>query len=432
MDAETLLPRRELRKRLDRLFSSIGNGPQDLSIVKAVPLAFPITSNVFNIRERATVENGLVERYVMETVQRFGPIRASAIESMLGVEEEIVRRMLQNAVDMGQGVKMRRSLYSMEEAIDLSGFSSEADHLRRFIFNGVTGDLMAIRCAEIADTERLFPQMDEFKVHDANGQETPIRVFLRHSMPDVKDCLLRAMAKNSPENRMTLGIPTEVIELGEEKYSERELLWIPAFLILKASGEAEVHGMEPEAGVFLHADHATRDWLSEACNWSGPITSGVDFERLQENLNEGFEGIAAAPTDVPNQVALGGDAAAWEPEIFLRADNTRSWLPIALKNGYYWDVLYGDIVSLVPGNAVAAKTMCLLNGVDALYRVRSAWNSSRDDCLRRNDWWDEHVSGFVAGLPEGVSLSEIPISEFDRCVDRHPDTVMQEWYEEWE
>ena len=430
MHPDTMPSRKVLGQRLEMLFDSMDIDAANTSIAKAIPVAFPVTSNVFKVRERQAVERGLIERYVMESIQRFGPMGTADIETLLGLEAELVRRILQQAIDFGQSIAVGKSQYSMQETADFARFHAETTHARRFILNGLTGELLPIDYAQVADEERLYPHDEKFAVNDMNGQPTRLRAFLQHSIHDERECLLEVADQASAERKRELGVPQELIEVIEQDYAKRETLWIPAFLLLDTGGSAEIRGMRPGGTILLDDRHATPDWLREACNRRVSLVPEIDVEAFQKDVSDAFPGITVIGTDKKNGVHLSGDEKAWKVDRFLKHDKNSAWLVMAFERGYSWNSFRGEVVSLAPASPHAAKTLCLLHGKKELYRLRAT--AAGEDRPARPDWWREHVKAFGSRLPKDIPSFDVSISDFDHCVDRNPDTALQEWYEEWE
>ena len=431
MGVEAILSRKVLRQQLDKVMTTMGAKATERSLAKAIPIAFPIISAVFRVRERQVVQSGLIERYIMEAVRRFGPITAAGIENMLGLEEEIVRRVLQQAMVLGQPITCRKSLYAAQEAIDISAFSCEATHERRFIFNGITGDLLPIAYGQIADGERLFPHDDNCEILDLNGQLTPLRAFLKHGIHDEKETLLKAMGESPGPGRMELGLPHELIDVGEQLFQRRETLWVPAFLLIDITGQSEVRGLNNGGIQLLDNRQASLDWLNKACQRRVSLSIQIDVEAFQKEVAAAFPGIAVGTTDQPNCVRLLGDERAWQPDRFFTTDENIAWLAKAFAQGYWWDCCRGELITLIPGCAHATKTLCLLRAIEGLYRLRSKRAAPEDNRPSRDDWWRDHLNSFLEGLDGGFRKQDFQVSELSRCIDRYPDTSLQEWYEEW-
>lgn len=428
---DAILSRKVLGQRLDMLFGSMGVDAANTSVAKAIPMAFPVTSAIFNVRERQVVERGLIERYVLEAVHKFGPINTAEIENLLGLEEEIARRVLQQAIELGQEIAVTKSGYSMKATTDFSAFQGEATHARRFIFNGVTGQVLPIDFAQVADEERLYPHEDGCEVYDMNGQKTRLRAYLKHHIHDERAGLMDVVIQGSAKRKQELGVPQELIEVSEQVFSQRETVWIPAFLLIDTAGSAEVRGMLAGGTTLLDERHATRDWLNKACKRRVSLVPKVDAKEFQKEVSDAFPGIVVLGTDDRNRVRLAGDEDAWETIRFSKPDKNSAWLAIALSRGYWWDTGRGEVVVLTPASPHAAKTLCLLRGIEQLHRLRGRY-SANDERPTRLDWWREHVKDFFARLPEEMPQLDVSVSEFDNCVDRHPDTSLQDWYEEWE
>jgi hypothetical protein len=429
MHPDSMLSRKVLNKRLEILFGSMDIDATNTSLAKAIPVAFPVTSNVFKVRERQVVEHGLIERYVMEAVQRFGPMGTADIETLLGLEEELVRRILQQAIDLGQSIAVRKSQYSMKETADFSSFHAEATHALKFVLNGVTGELLPKDYERVADEERLYPHEDKCEVYDMNNQKTILRAFLKHSIHDESECLLEVAEQASAEEKRELGVPQELIEVIEQDYAKRESLWIPAFLLLDTGGSAEIRGMQGNTILWDYHD-ATPDWLTKACTRRVSLVPEINVEAFQKDVSDAFPGITVIGTDKKNRVHLSGDENAWKTDRFLKRDKKTEWLIIAFEKGYQWDAGRGDVISLAPASPHAAKTLCLFRGIKELYRLRST--TAGEDRPARRDWWHEHVRDFGSELPKDMPPFDVSVSEFGNFVDQHPDTILQEWYEEWE
>lgn len=428
MTAESPLSPRKLRSKVADLFTTLEIDVSNPSLIKVVPVAYPVTSVVYATRERHVGQRGIIDRYVLDAVRRFGPMGAADVHAMLGVEEEIVRRILQNAADLGKGVECSRDVYTVESPAATERFSTEATHTRRFIVDGVDGKLLPMAYAEQLDTARLFPDEEKCAVRDMDGKQTLLRMIVRHGLFDEGERIREVIRKAGAGLKQELGMPGEIVELGKQDYSKRETAWIPAFLLVYADESMQLRGMLPGFKVFLDRRRCSRHWLKSASVRRVSLKLDVDDAYLRENLEGLFDGFDIKISKAGNRLELGGDDEAWDISRFIASNEAGHGVIYALADGIHWDPFQGHVFALVPDGFDATTSMCLF---DAVRKLRSAQHYDKR-LPEKAAWWAEHSTTYLERYSAEWAVTGILLAELDRCIDLCPDTALQEWYEEWE
>jgi len=123
-------------------------------VLTAVPLGFPVVEATYSLRERKPEEIGLVRRYVLEAVCRFGPCSPAELDAMLGLGEDVVTRTLQDMEHVVPGLTRHGGAFSandeVRQLLDSEQFTRVVTHCRTFLINGLTGEVLPITFLKVS------------------------------------------------------------------------------------------------------------------------------------------------------------------------------------------------------------------------------------------------------------------------------------------
>ena len=88
--AETKIGGSETRRRLLELIRS-RRRPGAPRLARAFPLAFPIADVTYEVSQRLPEPIGLVQRYALDALCRFGPCTAADLDELLGLGPDLAR-----------------------------------------------------------------------------------------------------------------------------------------------------------------------------------------------------------------------------------------------------------------------------------------------------------------------------------------------------
>ena len=210
-------------------------------VLMAVPLGFPIVEASYGIREQIPQDIGLIRRYVLDGVCRFGPCTSAELDDLLGLGTDVVEQTLVELSNCVPGLTREhdkfRASSEANRTLTNKEFAKTVLQPRKFIVNGLGDDLLPIDFWRHHEEWRLYPNPEHpaGAFCDAAGQASEITVKIRDRMGCGRENLLQLINAKDSIARDRAGIPRGAFGMIDEPESI-EVAWVTSFLLVADDG----------------------------------------------------------------------------------------------------------------------------------------------------------------------------------------------------
>ena len=357
-----------------RLFDTLDARPlETISVVKAVPLGFTMVEATYALRERVPERIGLIRRYLLEAICRFGPCSPAQLDDMLGLGEDIITRTLHEAEDVIPGLVRNAGMFSASDEVrrllDGDQFTRIVTHSRTFVINGLTGRLLPISFRESHADWQLYPSPEnpEGLFRRASGEATEVSVKIVDRAVTGREELQRVIESGDVRWRQEYGVPAGTCEVPSEP-DRIEVSWVLAFLLLKADSTCELFSAHRSPVNLLDDATSERDYLRQVCQSLKPWM--LDTESARSHLQKWCEDVSeigeASVGRTPGEVLV----RLFAPDRMLRFEDRRTFgenaqlrFCQALLRGRVWDPFTCALLRIVPGDVATATRTALIRAV---------------------------------------------------------------------
>jgi len=141
-----------------------------------------VVEATYCLRERVPEKIGLIRRYLLEALCRFGPCSPAQLDAMLGLGEDVIARTLQEMEAITPGLACHGGAFAANDEVRRlladGQFSRVVTHRRAFLVNGLTDRLLPINFWKLHEDWRLYPNPGSpgGRFRKASGQPTEISV----------------------------------------------------------------------------------------------------------------------------------------------------------------------------------------------------------------------------------------------------------------
>ena len=147
-----------------QLFEVLDARPEEAaSTVRAIPLGFPVVEVTYSLCERVPEKIGLIRRYLLEAICRFGPCGPAQLDAMLGLGEDVISKTLGEIEHVVPGLLRQGGEFSandeVRQLLDSEQFTRVVTHRRDFLINGLTGMVLPINFLKSQADWRLHPNL---------------------------------------------------------------------------------------------------------------------------------------------------------------------------------------------------------------------------------------------------------------------------------
>lgn len=413
-------------------------------VARIIPIAFPVVTSVFSVRQQLSVSIGLVNRYILDAICQFGPISAQAIDELLGLGEKVIRNTLSELEAFDNAVINIDGRYVLSNSL-LSQLSFEAltkslSISRKFIVDGVEGKLLPFNFWDSHDNFRLRLEFSQgySKCLDELDQEVPVLTILQSSGDLGTNDIMCWIKAPDQENKRLVGIPEGATELTSENPLESNTEWVLAFVIVYKDGTSKV--VSCINSPLMPRSSATKDYLAfithdEKINpklFSPPSME----DRLKMKIPECAE---IVKSDQDNHIFI----KIANPDGILTLDydgedsSEQKRFLDELIDGLWWNPYLFTVDFLFPGDLPTAIRVCLLRGVRALKReLRNIdFDPIKPPPFSLHDWWTKWVDEFQEELLNVLIVPPIEQKIFIEQAMLVKDTSFQEkldWFLEFD
>lgn len=408
---------------------------QEASVVKAIPVAFPVAEVSYNLLERIPEPIGLIRRAVLQAVCEFGPCNARYVDELLGLGSDIVERTLveltkslpdlvQIGTDFAAGSKCSQLLKS-------GGFARLVTHERNFLVNGLTDKLLPIDFWRTHKGLRLFPNSSEPNgpMCTEAGMPTPVAAKIADCLVTGRDHLLQLVRNGDATSRQSFGLPAGVSELPEDPLAIR-IAWVLSFLMVRADGSVEVLSARRNPTSLLGRNVTSKDYLRHVCQGmeSWVFNVGAPTQPSEKWRDRWPEETKVEPGTTLEEVVV----TLAEPMKLLRSGKVAGTKEksgrLLLEQGRDWNPPSFKIYRISPGDLATARATALLRGIRELRLILRPFEASANSRPPINlaDWWLKWLANFRN--QSGIALPEsfITFEELLKAADQVNDTDFQD------
>lgn len=390
-------------------------------VARIIPIAFPVVTSVFNVRQQLSVPIGLVNRYILDAICQFGPISVKEIQELLGLGEEVIRNTLSELEALDNAVINIDGRYKPSSALlsqlSFEAFTKSVSIFRKFIVNGVEGKLLPFKFWDSHDNFRLRQELSHgySKCLDEVDQEVPVLTILQSSGDLGTNDIMCWIKAPDQENKRLFGIPEGATDLTSENPLESNAEWVLAFVIVYKDGTSKV--VSCINSPLMPKSFATNDYLAfiaQGERFNPKLLFPPSMEdRLKMKIPECAE---IVKSDQDNHIYI----KIANPDRILTLDydgedsSEQKRFLDEMIDGLWWNPYLFTVDFLVPGDLPTAIRICLLRGVRAMRReLRNIdFDPIKPPPFSLHDWWIKWVNEFQEELLNVLIIPPIEQQSF--------------------
>jgi len=394
-------------------------------VLRAMPLGFPIVEAVYTLRERVPERIGLVQRYLLEGVCRFGPSTPAALDVLLGLGEDVIEQTMGTLATCVQGVTYREGFFAAgpeaQAQLNRGLFTRQVTHQHKFLVNGLTDRLLPVNFWGAHENWRLYPNPanPEGQFRTASGQATEILIKISDRAATGREDLQRLIDEGDPDTRQRFGIPAGACERPGEPDASRPA-WVLGFLLLRADDTLEIYSAHRSPVALLDREPVQKEYLQRVCQ-------GLRSRELNRDQLVGAGG--KWRESLPSGTVL---AAGRSPgEVLVRVADPTGLLPHgsegdeaessavrrlsqALLRGRQWEPYSWELLRLVPGDQGTAARTALLRGIHDLRAQLRPLQRGREEDQPSFDlaqWWQRWQTDYLRQIPREAAYALSPLTD---------------------
>ena len=408
---------------------------QEASVVKAIPVAFPVVEVSYTLRERVPEPIGLIRRAVLQAVCEFGPCSSQYIDELLGLGADVVERTLVDLTTSLPDLVQRGTEFTAgpkcSQLLKSGGFSRLVTHERKFVVNGLTDKLLPIDFWRKHKGLRLFPNPSDPNgpMCTESGTPTPVAAKIVDRGVTGRDHLKQLVRNGDATSRQSLGLPAGACELPEDPSAIR-IAWVLSFLMVRADASVEALSARRNATVLLERNISSKDYLRQVCQG---MESWILNDEAPTQPSEKWCDRWPDGTQI-EQGATSGEVVVTmaEPMQLLRYDmdggvkqkNGR----LLLEQGRDWNPHTFNVYRIVPGDLATARAAALLRGIRELRFILRPLEASANirPPINLADWWQKWQAQFGMQIGTELPNSSISIDQLLSAADQVNDTEFQD------
>lgn len=410
-------------------------------VLMAVPVGFPIVEATYSVQERIPQDIGLIRRYVLDGVCRFGPCSSVELDGLLGLGADVIEQTLVELSECVPGLLRDRETFrassEARRAMASGEFSKVVVQQRKFVVNGLGDALLPIDFWRHHEEWRLYPNPEHpvGPFLDAAGQSTQIAVKIRDRMGNGREDLQQRIDSNDPAAKALVGLPRGGFGVASEPESV-DIAWVTSFLVVSVDGAISVLSPHRPPLSLLDTKFARKDYLIQICDGLRPRDIDQQaFAAACDSLVQSFDDCAdLLPGDGPGEVLVrmstkgAREEARNGPELDESIARPSSRLTAALVRGRYWDHRTRFILKMRPADADTAERVAVQR---AIRDLRAELRSHPQDKLDGNpfdvkSWWTRWQEQFIRNLPKGAAMRHLSLDALLRAADDVRDTEFAE------
>jgi hypothetical protein len=389
----------------------VWDGPVEL----AYAIAFPIVKLVYRVRELRSRELGVVESFVCEAVERFGPSSLTELQGLLGLDEVLLNRVLRSlSAEEGPLVDTATGAWSIRRAGQ--PHSHVVEHDRAFAIAGVGGQLLPVNHLAALENNRLCPRGDGLGFDTMDGVKLRLRGYFAPALTNELTSI-EHLADATPEERASCGLPPGTLEILERRVEQEETWFVGAALI----GAGESFSIRPWSAPNIDlvvSPFATAGYLFRAgVDLRFSDSKRADLAHLEAELQKSLAGVRLRRGSAVGEALLDHDGALSIAD--LTSPRT-AWVSSALSDGIWWHARTGAVVRLRPGSPRVARVLWFLIALQEI--------GQRFGAILTNpaEWLSRLTKQVNDRLPPGVALPNVDPQQLVRELRSVSDTELQD------
>jgi len=401
---------------------------------RIIPVAFPVMEVEHTVKIRREETLGLIERYVLESIARFGPIRIEEIAGLLGLDKldiELVLSQLERfqstIIREGEALSTpKNTLEKLREGI----FVSEIDKKDAYFVNGLSGILLP------REELNTYPKRMRLNVEISGEQSgvmssyepknTGIFWILPSGSDGITD-LVRLVASTDINSRTLVGIPEGSVSVENPSGDTLHTHWILSIGILLKDGSFTIRPVSRKGILLLEV---TKNNLKTSA------------EMLRSGSIDGSNALAVSgnSNDIPRYWSAVSEYKATDGKILLSLNDADSFsffqnedesfpasLREALGGKYFWNSRTYFVSQIQPGDNKTAQVILKLQGIDFLSQLA---RSDQREVVDFPIQWNVKQQQITKNWPKNVMESRVEFSEIKSLALRSTYSVLVEFVSE--
>jgi hypothetical protein len=414
---------------------SVNTSAQKATVVKAIPVAFPVVEVNYKLRERVPEPIGLINRAVLQAVCEFGPCNAQYIDDLLGLGSDVIERTLANLTKSIPDLVQKENEYTAgptcSELLKSGGFARLVTHERKFLVNGLTDKLLPVDFWRTHKGLRLLPDScnPNGPMCTESGTPTPVAAKIADRGVTGREHLQQLAGNGEAGIRQSMGLPAGVCERLEEPMSTR-IAWVLSFLLVWDDASVEVLSARRNATVLVGRNSTSKEYMRHVCqgmeswvlNDGGPTQPS---EKWRDRWPDGTQIEQGASRGlVLVKIADLTQLLRFETDEGVKEKNGRH----LLEQGRDWNPPTFNIYRIIPGDFATARATALLRGIRELRFVLRPLEitSNTRSTINLKLWWQKWTEQFEAQIGMEFPESSINFEQLLSVADRVNDTEFQD------
>lgn len=418
-----------IRSEVARLYEELSQSGCQPS--KIIPLRYPIAEEEFEIEQVIVEPVGMIERYILQAICKFGPCKIDDINNLLELDHSLIRDLISQLMKAGVQLSWEGELISADESLgDLlkqQKLKRTVKHLRTFIVDTGSGKLLPINYLD-RNRNWIFPLTE--KHQDPSGGKFA-RVRIGDRAINGTEALRRALVDTDTNVRVSLGIPDGGTRLTKPTYQKRSLSAVLAFAVV-VGDEVKIYSAENFSIRLTSSDTSNLKYWQKVCENQGKFfDEPTSIEELADQLSFDLKGVKCSADEygallvtVDEPDKLWGEMDQLDQYAIHRLNDLKS----DLVRGLHWNDEDFTICRIVAGDRKTAAKILILKGVEELlrcYRRRKTLQNFSIDI-----WWKEYQKDFLPHAEDDRGETQIDLSQLLLAADDVPDTNFLDWLED--
>ena len=399
---------------------------------RLVPVAWPILEVEHTIKIRIEEEIGVVERYLIEALARFGPMDSVKLAEFLGLEPFVVDAVVKNLQRFSEVISSADGVYATVpdalERLAEGKWSRTIESAESFYIDGIGDRLLPINLSKAHRSKwlRLDGAGEAGQISDYGGNKIKNLCWIASSGRDGMTALQEIIESGNFDQRQELGIPVGAYEVVSGKSTIKHERWLLALMEVTEDGSVTVHpafmpnwslanfgaehrpafeeslrrGTGSALGI-LNPDSDKRISNDVRPAWKPFIdysaNDGDFVVKLKDSMNLQFRFIDGETLDdesFEENEAISGQQLSMPKSLLT-----------VLRFPFWWHSSRYAVRQVVPGDIATAEALLLLRGMDELRGVAGRAESEDVDLA---SWWEEFQERASADWPSELNECRVP------------------------
>jgi hypothetical protein len=418
---------------------------------RLIPAAWPLHEVQHRLRIHVEEELGMVERFLMESLARFGPMDQRQLSNFLGIDEFVVKAVTDGLQRYPTALAQTSTGWSVEagnlERLEEGRWSEVMERDEAFLVNGLNGQLLPIslRSAPPSHWLRVNFAGGETSILDHTGAALDQAFWLASCDLPGSASVKEWVESKAPDGRALIGVPEGAFAVVGSEAKLLRTRWLLSLVEIKDSGEIRVQPpARPDISLALLKSDLARpfaEFLRRATG-EGRVSLNPDLEK---NVDSDIPGdwrkhiaYQASGGDLAVSILEPASIPIWfSEEAFRRpseAGAAQDISPISrylwntLRYPYWWHPFSFAVRRVVPADKKTAGVLLLLRGTRELSYLAARAEGERFDLAY---WWDQYQTVTASRWPKDFQDSRVSLSVLIAEARKAPETRIVEFVSEF-